>query len=87
MRTGVPGLRPFRPVDSHVPQSPREEEHMSQQGCDRPVDGGASSVEYGLILGAIAAIVVAVVVGLGGAAKDQFSTASSCIAAGADSTC
>jgi pilus assembly protein Flp/PilA len=60
---------------------------MSQQGTDQPVDGGATAVEYGLILGAIAAIIVAVVFGLGGMTKDQFSTASSCIAAGAASTC
>ena len=60
---------------------------MNEQGCDQPVDSGASVIEYGLILSAIAAIVVAVVVGLGGTAKGQFSTASSCIAAGAASTC
>jgi pilus assembly protein Flp/PilA len=61
--------------------------HMSNQGSDQPVDSGATAVEYGLILAAVAAIVVAVVFGLGGLTKGQFSSASSCIAAGAAATC
>jgi pilus assembly protein Flp/PilA len=60
---------------------------MSQQGTDQPVDSGATAVEYGLILGAIAAVIVAIVFGLGTLTKDQFSTASSCISAAAASTC
>jgi pilus assembly protein Flp/PilA len=60
---------------------------MSQHGTEQPADGGATAVEYGLILAAIAAIVVAVIFGLGGLTKSQFSSASSCINAGAASTC
>jgi pilus assembly protein Flp/PilA len=41
---------------------------------------GASAVEYGLLVAAIAAVIVAVVFGLGTIIKGKFSTTSSCIA-------
>jgi pilus assembly protein Flp/PilA len=50
-------------------------------------DDGASAVEYGLIVVAIAAVIVAVAVGLGSVVKGKYSTTSSCIDAGASSTC
>ncbi len=40
---------------------------------------GASAVEYGLLVAAIAAVIVAVVFGLGTIIKGKFSTTSSCI--------
>ena len=40
-------------------------------------DSGASAVEYGLIVTAIAAVVVAVVVGLGGTVHSLFSDSCS----------
>lgn len=50
-------------------------------------DEGASAVEYGLLVAAIAAVIVAVVFGLGSIVKDKFSKTSSCIAAGTSTTC
>ncbi|MFL6139681.1 MAG: Flp family type IVb pilin [Frankiaceae bacterium] len=85
MRTGAPGLRSFHPIARSITRTKRK--HMSQHVVDQPVDSGATAVEYGLILSAIAALIVAVVVGLGGLAKDQFTTTSDCIAAGVASTC
>ena len=50
-------------------------------------DEGASAVEYGLLVAAIAAVIVAVVFGLGSIVKDKFSNTSSCISAGASTAC
>jgi len=50
-------------------------------------DEGASAVEYGLILAALAAVIVAVVFGLGTATKSLFGKTSSCVQAGTSSTC
>jgi pilus assembly protein Flp/PilA len=50
-------------------------------------DDGASAVEYGLLAAAIAAVIVAVVFGLGSLVKDKFNSTSSCINAGSASTC
>ncbi|MFN8156105.1 MAG: Flp family type IVb pilin [Candidatus Nanopelagicales bacterium] len=49
-------------------------------------DEGASAVEYGLLVAAIAALIVGVVFLLGSRVKSTFSTTESCISA-ADSTC
>jgi pilus assembly protein Flp/PilA len=43
-------------------------------------DSGASAVEYGLIVGAIAALVVVVVFALGGVVQDMFSESCATIA-------
>jgi pilus assembly protein Flp/PilA len=48
---------------------------------------GASAVEYGLLVAAIAAVIVAVVFGLGSMIHDAFSNTSSCVSAGAAATC
>jgi pilus assembly protein Flp/PilA len=48
---------------------------------------GASAVEYGLIIAAIAAIIVAVVFLLGTRTKALYSQTESCIGAGSASTC
>jgi pilus assembly protein Flp/PilA len=45
-------------------------------------DRGASAVEYGLMVAAIAAVIVAVVFGLGGLVKDTFKDTCSQIEAG-----
>jgi pilus assembly protein Flp/PilA len=42
-------------------------------------DRGASAVEYGLLVAAIAAVIVAIVFGLGTIIKDKFSQTSNCI--------
>ncbi len=50
-------------------------------------DSGASAVEYGLMLAAIAAVVVLAVFGLGSATKDLFSSTTACFTAASSSTC
>ncbi len=50
-------------------------------------DEGASAVEYGLLVAAIAAVIVAVVFGLGSIVKDKFQKTSSCIASSGSGTC
>jgi pilus assembly protein Flp/PilA len=50
-------------------------------------DEGASAVEYGLILAAIAAVIVAVVFGLGLVTQTLFSETSSCLSAEDGATC
>ncbi len=49
-------------------------------------DEGASAVEYGLLVAAIAALIVGVVFLLGSRVKSTFSTTESCIST-ADTTC
>jgi pilus assembly protein Flp/PilA len=44
-------------------------------------DRGASAVEYGLMVAAIAAVIVAVVFGLGSVVKNAFTSTSASIAA------
>jgi pilus assembly protein Flp/PilA len=45
-------------------------------------DRGASAVEYGLMVAAIAAIIVAVVFGLGGLVRDTFTSTCDAIETG-----
>lgn len=45
----------------------------------REKERGASAVEYGLLVAAIAAVIVGVVFVLGGVVRDKFSQVSSCI--------
>lgn len=47
-------------------------------------DQGASAVEYGLMVAAIAALIVGIVFGLGGVARGIFSNSCTNIAAGAN---
>ena len=47
-------------------------------------DEGASAVEYGLLIAAIAAVIVAIIFGLGTLINGSFSNTSSCISAGAN---
>jgi pilus assembly protein Flp/PilA len=42
-------------------------------------DEGASAVEYGLLVAAIAAVIVVIVFGLGTAVKGLFSKTSTCV--------
>lgn len=42
-------------------------------------DEGASAVEYGLLIAAIAAVIVAIIFGLGTIVKSKFATTSTCI--------
>ncbi|MEI6364398.1 MAG: Flp family type IVb pilin [Actinomycetes bacterium] len=50
-------------------------------------DEGASAVEYGLLIAAIAAVIVGIVFGLGLLIKGSFSKTSSCISAGTGTGC
>jgi pilus assembly protein Flp/PilA len=45
----------------------------------RAVDRGASAVEYGLMVAAIAAVIVGIVFGLGGVVSATFSQTEHCI--------
>ncbi len=45
-------------------------------------DAGASAVEYGLLVAAIAAVIVGVVFGLGGIVSDTFSQTEECFQLG-----
>ena len=49
-------------------------------------DRGASAVEYGLLVAAIAALIVIVVFGLGKVVSNVFSKTSSCISNGSTAT-
>jgi pilus assembly protein Flp/PilA len=55
----------------------------SRIGSDR----GASAVEYGLLVAAIAAVIVAIVFGLGALIKKAFSSTSNCIATTGGTSC
>ena len=50
-------------------------------------DRGASAVEYGLLIAAIAAVIVGIVFGLGGVIQGVFTKSSSCIANSGGSGC
>ena len=47
--------------------------------CDHRRDCGASAVEYGLLVAAIAAVIVAVVFGLGALVKNALTDTGDCI--------
>jgi pilus assembly protein Flp/PilA len=49
----------------------------------RTYDRGASAVEYGLMVAAIAAVIVGVVFGLGGLVKGAFTKTCNAVASGA----
>jgi pilus assembly protein Flp/PilA len=49
-------------------------------------DEGASAVEYGLLVAAIAAVIVLIVFGLGSVVKNVFSKTSTCVST-SGSTC
>jgi pilus assembly protein Flp/PilA len=51
---------------------------VTRHGLDR----GASAVEYGLLVAAIAAVIVGIVFGLGTLVKSKFESASTCIGGG-----
>ncbi len=56
--------------------------------CRRTLlDRGASAVEYGLMVAAIAALIVGAVFALGGMAKATFERTSVCVSAQAASPC
>jgi pilus assembly protein Flp/PilA len=46
----------------------------------RARDRGASAVEYGLLIGAIGAVVVGAVFGIGGMVKEAFQDTRTCLA-------
>ena len=50
-------------------------------------DEGASAVEYGLLIAAIAAVIVGIVFVLGNVVKDSFSKTASCISSGTGDGC
>jgi pilus assembly protein Flp/PilA len=49
-------------------------------------DTGASAVEYGLLVAAIAAVIVVVVFALGGVLKDKFSSTCKSVGVGSSAT-
>jgi pilus assembly protein Flp/PilA len=50
-------------------------------------DEGASAVEYGLLIAAIAAVIVLIVFALGGVVKQVFSDTSQCISTNGSTGC
>jgi pilus assembly protein Flp/PilA len=50
-------------------------------------DRGASAVEYGLLVAGIAAVIVVVVLTLGGTIKNKFKDTSDCISSNGTSGC
>ncbi len=50
-------------------------------------DDGASAVEYGLLVAAIAAVIVGVVFLLGNTIRGKFQQTNDCIVSGSTSTC
>jgi|GEM_PF-1745856 len=61
--------------------------HLRDGSSTATGDAGASSVEYGLLVAAIAAVIVAIIFALGIGVKNTFSKTSSCVSAGSTSTC
>ncbi len=53
----------------------------------RADETGASAVEYGLIIAAIAAVIMVAAFSLGNVARDLYSSSTSCLQAQASSTC
>ena len=51
------------------------------------LDEGASAVEYGLLVAAIAAVIVGIVFLLGGQVKAAFTKTNDCIASQGGTTC
>jgi len=49
----------------------------------RRPEGGASAVEYALLVAAIAAVVLAVVLGLASIVRDAFQNTTDCVSGGA----
>jgi pilus assembly protein Flp/PilA len=47
---------------------------------DRTQEQGASAVEYGLLIAAVAAVIAVVVFSLGGIVKAEFASHTSCLA-------
>jgi pilus assembly protein Flp/PilA len=52
-----------------------------RRAMDTAIDRGASAVEYGLMVAAIAAVIVGIVFGFGHLVNDTFTKTSNCIAA------
>src|SRR4249919_3890478 len=73
----VRGWKPRRPRKAAI-QMLSYLRKLIRNGRDR----GASAVEYGLMVAAIAAVIVGIVFGLGTLVHNTFSNTSSCIAAG-----
>ncbi|MEI6364399.1 MAG: Flp family type IVb pilin [Actinomycetes bacterium] len=61
--------------------------HLRDGSSSSSRDAGASSVEYGLLVAAIAAVIVAIIFALGIGVKNTFNKTSSCVSAGSTSTC
>jgi len=59
---------------------------LLQRLVNRKDEKGASAVEYGLLVAAIAALIVVIVFALGGVVKDVFSKTCTSIQSGAGTT-
>ena len=57
--------------------------HLLQRLVNRKDEQGASAVEYGLLVAAIAALIVVIVFALGGVVKNVFSSTCSTIGSNA----
>jgi pilus assembly protein Flp/PilA len=58
-----------------------------RKAAQRTRDHGASAVEYGLMVAAIAAVIVGLVFGLGKLVSTAFSKTSTCISSQGAGTC
>ncbi len=58
-----------------------------RKSINRSADDGASAVEYGLLVAAIAAVIVVIVFALGGVVQKVFSNTCSSIATSAGGSC
>ena len=59
---------------------------LLQRLVNRKDEKGASAVEYGLLVAAIAALIVVIVFALGGVVKDVFSKTCSAVQSGASTS-
>jgi pilus assembly protein Flp/PilA len=60
--------------------------HLLQRLVNRKDEQGASAVEYGLLVAAIAALIVVIVFALGGVVKNVFSSTCTKIGTGASTS-
>lgn len=60
-------------------RSPRRAPHPAAPSGARHSERGASAVEYALLIVAIAAVLIAILLGIASIVKDAFSTTGTCI--------
>jgi Flp pilus assembly pilin Flp len=60
---------------------------LHRRPCRRRRDEGASAVEYALLVVAIAAVLLAIIIGLASIVRDAFQNVSACASNGGSSNC